>query len=120
MSTMCLKLRENGEISVFHFDGPSQALRPAQLEAGALVEAFVDRGARHGDHVLALPVPEEVEGLQGADDVLGLDGRHVADQADRQLSLVVPQDVHQHVRPVAATSSFWVVGAPRVVDIGTG
>ena len=52
--------------------------------------------------MLSLPVADEVERLQGADDVLGFDGGHVADQPDRQLALVVPQQIHQHVRPVAA------------------
>lgn len=52
--------------------------------------------------MLAFPVADEVERLQGADDVFGLDRGHVAHHADRQLALVVPQQVHQHVGPVAA------------------
>lgn len=52
--------------------------------------------------MLTLPVLDEVERLEGADDILCLDRSHVAHQPDRQLALVISKEVHQHVRPVTA------------------
>lgn len=69
--------------SIFNLYWPCQAFRSAQLEPRALAEAVVDGYARHRNHVLPFPVADKVERLQGADDVLRLDGRHVADEADR-------------------------------------
>ena len=78
---------------LLHLNGPRETLGPAELEAGALAEELVDCGARYRDHVLSLPVLDEVQRLQGADYVLRLDGGHVADQPDGQLPLVVAEQV---------------------------
>lgn len=44
--------------------------------------------------MLTLPVLDQVERLEGADDILCLDCSHVAHQPDRQLALVISQEVH--------------------------
>lgn len=78
-------------LQILVLDRPREAVRLAELKATAPAQAVVDGRARHRDYVLALPVLDEVEGLQRADDVLHFDRRHVTHHSDRQLALVVAQ-----------------------------
>jgi hypothetical protein len=49
---------------------------------------LVDRLGGDGDDVLALPEADEMERLEGGDDVLGLDARARRNVADGEIALV--------------------------------
>eukprot|EP00962_Isochrysis_galbana_P052525 scaffold23961_cov131-Isochrysis_galbana.AAC.1 len=51
--------------------------------------------------MLALPVLDQVERLQGGDDVVGGDGGHHADLGHRHVAAVRAEGLEQHLSPVA-------------------
>lgn len=108
------KRKLSKDLLLLHVNRPREALGPTELEAGALAEEFVDGGSRNRDHVLPFPVLDEVQRLQRADNVLGLDSGHVAYQPDGQLPLVVTQQVQQHIRPVAAAQHGHIVEKSQI------
>jgi hypothetical protein len=48
--------------------------------------------------MLALPVLDQVEGLEGGDDVLSLDRGHLTDVFDREVAAMLPQNLQQNLR----------------------
>ena len=83
------------------------------LERGPLwvePEMLLNELWRDADHVLPLPVSDQVERLQRRDDVLGLDARLVRQLLDAQRAPKVAQDLEQHARPVRAVAQQAEVG----------
>eukprot|EP00966_Prymnesium_polylepis_P064281 1490282-Prymnesium_polylepis.1 len=73
-------------------------------------EMLLDDARRDGDHVLPLPVLDQVERVQRAHNVLHLDRAHLAELLDRDGAAVRLQDAQQHVRPVGAVAHHPQVG----------
>lgn len=71
----------------------------ARLLRGAFEVLFNDFRS-DGDNVLALPVLDQTQRLQCADNVLGFDGGHGADVFDREIAAVFLQNLEQHLGPV--------------------
>mmetsp|Transcript_13517 Transcript_13517/g.42520 ORF Transcript_13517/g.42520 Transcript_13517/m.42520 type:complete len:294 (-) Transcript_13517:608-1489(-) len=75
----------------------------AQRGAGRVeLEVLVDNLWRDGDDVLPLPVLDQVERLEGRDDVVRGDGGHHRDLLDGEVAAVVAQRLQQDLRPVGA------------------
>lgn len=68
-----------------HLDGPEVLLHDARVAV---------------ENVLPLVVLEQVEALQGLDDVLLADARHAREVADRHGRPALPQRLQEHPRPV--------------------
>ena len=60
--------------------------------------------------MLSLPIADKVKRLQGRDDVLGLDGSHLAHILDRYVASVLTQDFEQHLRPIAPEAQQSQIG----------
>ncbi len=71
------------------------------VSLGGDLEVLLDDLGRDRDDVLALPVLDQIERLQRADDVLRLDGGHLAHVLDRNVAPVLPQYLQQDLRPIA-------------------
>jgi len=69
---------------------------------GGLLEVLFDDFWCDADDVLALPVFDEIQRLQGTDDVLGFDRRHGTDILDRKVATVFSENLEQHLCPITA------------------
>ncbi len=55
---------------------------------------------RDRNNMLSLPVLDQAQGLQGADNVFSFDGGHGTDVLDRQIAAMFLQNLEQHFSPV--------------------
>lgn len=67
---------------------------------GRTLEVLFNDFRRDRYDVLSLPVLDQTEGLQCADNVLGLDGGHGTDVLDGEIAAVFLQYLEQHFGPV--------------------
>jgi len=65
-------------------------------------EMFFDDFGSDADDVLSLPVFDEIEGLEGGDDIFCFDGSHLANIFDRQISSVLTKDFKEDLSPIAS------------------
>lgn len=86
--SMYIRHSRRARLFVLQPHRPREARWLAQLDARGLRERLVDDGAVGRDHVLALPVLDHVQRLQGANDIFALDGRLRTHNADVQVSVV--------------------------------
>ena len=85
---------------------PSEALGVDGKPRGLLVrDVLLNELRGDADHVLALPVLDEVKGLQRRDDVLGRDAGKLGQRRYRDRATMRVEDVEQHVRPVAPVAA---------------
>jgi len=62
------------------------------------------------DDVLAFPILDQVQRLKRADDVLRLDGGHLAHILDGDVAAMLAQDLQQHLRPITAEAQQTQIG----------
>ena len=67
-----------------------------------VLEMVFDHLGRDTDDMLSLPVLDQIERLQRRDDIVRLDGRHVADVLDGKIALVLSQNLQEHASPVTS------------------
>lgn len=65
-----------------------------------LAEMLLDDLGSHRDDVLTLPVLDEIQALQRTHDVFSLDGGHLRDVFDREITSVFAKNLEKNLRPV--------------------
>ena len=75
------------------------------LVLGAL-EVLLHQFGRHADHVLALPIFDQIQRLESLDDVLLGDGRHGREVFDGESPPEVAEDFEEDPTPVGPVGEF--------------
>jgi len=67
-----------------------------------MLKMFFDDFGGDADDMLSLPIFNEIEGLEGGDDIFCFDGCHLADIFDGQISSVLTKDFKENLSPIAS------------------
>jgi len=67
---------------------------------GTVFEMFFNDLGSNRDDVLSLPILDQIERLQGADNILCFDGSHITDIFDGKIATMLAKDFKKNLGPI--------------------